>query len=353
MTSTGDASHERVEVLVDLGRLPEAERMARLLLAEAPDDVHTMLLLAQVLERQERSREAAEIATRAVQAAPDLAEAHKQLAMSLLGGKDAGQALAAATEAVRLAPHDWTTHYVLGMALREGRLPRYRDALDAANRAIRLAPWASPAHNLAGMCLDDLLMPEIAMQAYTEALRLDPQSASVLNNIAALQANHGKLRQASGFLTAGLSADAQEKILHANYDFILFKLMTRLFWTEVGFGVLIAILAGAAAPWYTRTLAGIAMCGAFVLVARGVLSALPRGARRHALQLPRRARGSMLVGIVVFVLATLAVLGMAVTPREMSLAIGLGFLVLLRLLAIVGLVAGAVALVGQLFRRGR
>lgn len=343
--SSDAADLARLRALVELRRHAEAEPGLRRLLASDPGNVEVLLLLADVVDELGRPEEACELAASAVAQAPDSEFAHRMLAQTLRRAGRHDEAVAAAREAVRLDPNFWATHYTLGMTLREGRKPRYRDALDCANAAIRLAPDISHGYNLAGMCCDNLLLPDEALRAYTEALRLDPTSPTILNNIAAHEADRGNLVDASRYLTAGLSQDAQEKFLRQNYDVILHKLIRRLLLAEFGFGILIAILAAVGAPHLVRALAGVAMVATFVLTTRGVLDALPRGSHRHARGLLARSRGWTRFSLVLFVITSLAVLAMAVTPTAVSLAIGLGFLTLLRT---AGLGIVVVAVVGAL-----
>ena len=259
-------------------------------------------------------------------------------------------AIWAAREAVRLAPYLWMTHYTLGMALRGGHRPQSSAALECANQAIRLAPHASEAHNLAGLCLDDLKRPVEARRAYAEAVRLNPNDTMALNNLAADTLDRGKLGAAGRLLTSALSSDPQERLLHQNYDAILLKLVRRLYFALILLGVLLAVLAGVDAPYFSRVGTVVLLLGVYAAATWRVTRSLPRGAHLVARGLFRRSSGFERVLVAAFVLLSVAVVVMGVAPRETALAVGVGMLVLLRGVGIVFIIGWVLSAVRSLFK---
>ena len=122
-----------------------------------------------------------------------------------------------------LEPYAWSSHYILCQALLSGRRPRTRQAYEAAQEARDLAPWNPDTHNLVGMCAADLKRPDEAEAAYREALRLDPQHAYAMNNLAALALDRGEFGSAGAGLTAAAQTTPQEEVIRANLDLLVVK----------------------------------------------------------------------------------------------------------------------------------
>lgn len=349
-----DQTLRRLEHLVELGRHTDARAGLATYLASDPENVEALLLYADVLDDLDEPVAALDAALAAARLAPDSRRVHEVCASTLSRAGRHQQAIAAGREAVRLDPHSWSAHYTLGRVMLGERRPNVSAALAEANEAVRLAPHLSHPHNLAGICLDRLMLPAEAHRAFSEAVRLDPTNATAISNLAATHAERGRLRDASHLVTAGLSVDAQGSQLHQQYDFILYKLVRRFFWTEIACGFLIAFLAGVAAPWWTRAATGTVMLAGFGWIARDIFARLPRGSSAHARGLLRRSRGWIRYGLALFVITTPAVVLMAFGPRSWTLAIGLGMLVLFRFLAIGVVIIGIGSAIGSAVpRRGR
>jgi Flp pilus assembly protein TadD len=343
---------ERLELLVDLGRQAEASSGLAAFLAVEPENVRALLLYASVLDDLDQVGLALDAGLAAAALAPDEGRVHEVCAHLLSRAGRHVQAITAGRRAVRLEPHSWSAHYTLGRVILGERPPNVRAALAEAHEALRLAPTLSHTHNLVGICLDRLMMPEEAREAFTEAVRLDPTNATAISNLAGTHAERGRLRDASHLVTAGLSADAQESHLHQQYDFILYKLVRRFFWAEIGCGILVAALAGGHAPWWTRALTGLTMLATFIWIARDIFRRLPRGSQAHARGLLRRSKGWMRYGLVLFLVTTPAVVAMSFGPASWTLVIGLGVLVAFRFLGIIVILLGIGSMITNPFRRG-
>lgn len=324
----------RADHLLDLGRHSQAEEILRAHLATDPNSAEALRLLVLALLGQERAAEALDAAEAAVREAPEEEHGFRLLSIVYARLDRTNDAVRAAREAVRAAPGMWQTHYTLGMALRTGRMPRTRDALDCANEAVRLAPHESSPYNLAGLCLDDLRMPVEAQRAYEEALRLDPQSATALNNLAATTAQRGRLAAAARLLSAGLSSDPQEAMLHDNYDRLLLALVLRLNLLLLGFGILFAVLVGADAAYAIRVVTVLVLLGSIGLLIRSVARNLPRGSHLWARGMFRRVEISERIFLGVFLLLAPAVLALGLAPLSTAPDIGMGILVTLRTVGI-------------------
>lgn len=343
----------RADHLLDLGRHSQAEEIIRAHLATDPASAEALRLLVLALLGQERAAEALDAAEAAVREDPEEEHGFRLLSIVYARLDRSDDAVGAAREAVRAAPGMWQTHYTLGMALRTGRLPRSRDALACANEAVRLAPHQSSPHNLAGLCLDDLRMPVEARRAYEEALRLDPQSATALNNLAATSAQRGRLTAAGRLLSAGLSADPQEAMLHYNYDRLLLRLMLYLSLALLGLAVTQAILAAEHAPYLARVATTLALVVIYVVATARVARSLPRGSHLWARGLFRRVSWPERILIGAFLFLTGAVVVMGVTPRQVALDTGIGVLLMIRALGILFFAAWVLSPLFSWFARRR
>jgi tetratricopeptide (TPR) repeat protein len=200
------------------------------------------------------------------------------------------------------------------------------------------------------MCLADLTMHDEARRAYTEALRLDPTNASVLNNLAALDADSGRLRAALTSLRSGLGHDPQAAQLHGNYDIILLKLIRRLWWALLALGVVLLILAASGAPYLIRLVSAALLLGIYATLTLRVTRELPRGAHLWARGLIGRIGAGPRLMVLTFLLLSASVVGMGVAPRAAAEAIGIGTLSVLR---IAGIGVIVVSVFNLVFRRSR
>ena len=267
-----DAEFARAEHLLDLHRPAEAERLARTALGRDPDSAAAMEVLAEALRHQDRNEEAAEVARAGLGQHPTSGPLLLRLIDSLVeltGGESVGggtprkrgaplvqEARDAADRLVQLEPNLWVSHYAHARALLAGDRPRVRDALASAQRAVWVAPHSADAHNLVGVCLDSLTRHDAARVAYEEALRLDPQHAQAMNNLATLDVGFFRLRKAArGFRDAAALAPG-EGMPQQNLRMLTMRLAIRILVVMlVGAGVL-AITLVTGTPWWGRALLG-------------------------------------------------------------------------------------------------
>lgn len=342
--------HRRADDLLDLRRPRDAELLVRDHLAADPDDADSLLLLAQALHDQKRAREAEEAARAAIILAPASQQAQIVLTDILVGRDDAAGALQSAHEAVRLAPELWTGHYSVARALLIGRLPRVRGALDAALRAVELAPHAAAAHNLVGICFNALNQPDQARQAFTEALRLDPQDTNAAANLAALDADSGRLRRAAQRVTSALGQAPQESALHDSLDHVLLGFARRLLWVVLGAALVIGIEIGTMAPYGVRAATGLGLTVLVGLLVHRFARELPRGVTRWGLGIFRRSRGWARWALFVLGVASVTLVLMAFAPLPVAIVAGGALLLVLRISAFAAIGAAVVGALVSLFR---
>ena len=343
---------ERAETLMDLGRAAEAERVARDHLATHPESAAALNLLCRALNEQRRHREAEQAIRAALELEPDESAHVLQLASTQSQLGQQASAVHTALHLLDLEPYEWSSHYIHCQALLSGRRPRTRQAYDAAVESRRLAPWNPDTHNLVGMCAADLKRPDEAEAAYREALRLDPQHAYAMNNLAALALDRGEFGSAGAGLTTAAQTTPQEQVIRANLDLLLVKWAQRLLYVELGLGVLVGAELAAGAPWWLRALTGVVFLAAVVGSFRRLTDALPRGFTvgpgllRRASWAPRRI-------VLLTCLCTVALVVMCFAPAPAAAAVGLAMLVLLQAIGFLVIVGYLLLGVVGLLRRGQ
>ncbi len=271
---------EQIEQLLDLGRAAEAEARLRPILAEDPAWATPLLLLNRALLRQGRAEEALPVAYAACAAAPDWAESFIGLSTCLAHLERLPEAVAAAEQAVAVAPQQWVSHYQLAHVLMQGRRPRTRDAYEAAIRAVGLNPGSAEAHNLVGMALADLGDNAGARRAYENALRLNPQLMTALNNLATLELSEHKLPRATRALTNALSLTPHSKLVQHNLRAAVATSLKWLYIAVIGGLLLLALLVYGQATWPVRATVGTLLLAVYTVLVTRFLGMLPAGVRR-------------------------------------------------------------------------
>lgn len=224
--------HERFIAAVGqhrVGRLAEAERAYRQILAEAPqhaDALHMLgvvahqtgrndeaiALIRQAIDRKPgvpalqnnlgnalkaggRLEEAEAAYRRALELQPDHAEAHYNLGIALHARAAFAEAIASFQRALRSRAGHPQTHYALGNALREHG--RTEEALSAYRRALSLAPGYAEAHLNSGNILKALGRTGEAAAAYQQALADKPDFAEAHRNLGAALLELGRPEEAA------------------------------------------------------------------------------------------------------------------------------------------------------------
>lgn len=158
-----------------LGRLGEAERYYRQVLAHAPDHPSALHLLGVLHHQGGRHEAAIELISRATRLDPGQGDYHSNLSCVLADAGRLGEALAAAETAIALAPDSADAHYNRGLALQ--RLGRLESALSAYETALGRRPDMIGALNNRGAVLEGLGRLAAALAAYDEVLRRHPEFA--------------------------------------------------------------------------------------------------------------------------------------------------------------------------------
>jgi predicted O-linked N-acetylglucosamine transferase (SPINDLY family) len=163
------------------GRLAEAERIYRQILAQDPNHPEVLKLLGVLAAQVGKSDAGMELIRRAIRLKPDDAEAHNNLGVILRNKGKFAEAVAAYRQAIRLKPDFAEAHNNLGIALVDvGQLD---EAMAAYRQAIRLKPEYAKAYNNLGNALKDVGQLDEAIAAQQQAVRLNPFHAGLHSNL--------------------------------------------------------------------------------------------------------------------------------------------------------------------------
>ena len=165
------------------GRLAEAERVYRQVLAQQPNHPEALYLLGTMAQQVGRNDAAIQLLRKAAEFAPADARYHVKLAAALQGLRQLDDAVAEFSKAIQLDPASWCdAHFGLGnCSLRTGaEIP---EAIDAHLHAIRIRPNFPEAHYNLGCILHSQRKMDEAIAAYSRALQMNPTHAAAYNNM--------------------------------------------------------------------------------------------------------------------------------------------------------------------------
>jgi tetratricopeptide (TPR) repeat protein len=169
--------------LMATGQIEEAVGAFKDALAENPRDALTHNNLANALRLLNREDEALAAFRKAVELEPASAEFQSNLGQFLLELGRVDEAEHHCRNAVRLAPGLASAHSNLGNVLREQR--KLDLAIAEYNESLRLRPDVAIVHNNMGQALQEMggRLAE-AVKWYEQSIKLDPQSARAICNLA-------------------------------------------------------------------------------------------------------------------------------------------------------------------------
>ncbi len=165
------------------GRLADAEKLYREILARDPAHVGSLHFLGLLAHQTGRNAEAADLIGRSIARDPAIPDGHYHMGLvrSALGRHDAAAAHFA--KAIALRPDHAEAHMDLGTARK--RQGRPDEALASYRRALELRPDAAQIrYNLANLLAEQGRLDE-AIAEYQHALRLAPTAATIHHNLAA------------------------------------------------------------------------------------------------------------------------------------------------------------------------
>jgi tetratricopeptide (TPR) repeat protein len=208
------ALHNLALILAGRGQGEQAASLLRRAIALDPRSPALHNSLGTVLQAQGAREEAAACYRQALVLDPALAPAQGNLGAVLIALDRPEEALDALQKAVALAPDHAGMRSTLGLAL--GRMGRHQDALDQHRRALALAPdTPTPLVNCAG-ALVALGRAAEAIALYRQAIQLAPGRADLHYNLGTTLLRAGQTEEAAGQFHHALHLAPDHAGAHAN-----------------------------------------------------------------------------------------------------------------------------------------
>ena len=238
--------------LLAVGQKRRAREAAVRLVAEAPDDPLSQLVLSQVLASLQELDAAQAAADEAVRLAPDADGAHAQRARVLLQSGRFAEAERAVAEALRLDPADPDTHLLRAHLLLV--CERHAAALEAAEQALTLAPDDADAHRVRAIALLRTAPRdwEISQASARRAVELDPDDADAHAVLGFVHLQAHRVDEAEERFRAALTLDPNRALALRGLGEALMArspayrpfLRFSMFLQNAGPGVQLAVIAG-------------------------------------------------------------------------------------------------------------
>jgi tetratricopeptide (TPR) repeat protein len=198
----------------EAGRLDEAERLCRQILADDPVHLPATHLLGILAGQTGRNALAIELLTTVVTREPRSVEALNQLSSALrIAGRHA-EAIDVGERAVRLRPRLASAHMNLALAYHAAeRLP---DAIASFEKAAALVPMAAETRYLLAVALERQGREAEAVKSYRTALARDPRHRAAKEGLAAALQNLGHFDEATALYETILSDYPKRTALYPN-----------------------------------------------------------------------------------------------------------------------------------------
>ena len=197
-----DAMHLLGVVAQSVGQLDEAVELISESLRINPNNIAAMNNLAGVLKDQARYEDAAGFYEAAIEADPNSAHVHSNLGIVLQQLGRTEDATACHRRALALDPQSFAAHCNLGAVLKEqGHLA---EAGEYYRAAIALNPQAHEPHVNLGVVFKEQAKFAEAEDCFMRALAIQPESDAALTNLGATLKEQGRLPEAIGSLRLAL-----------------------------------------------------------------------------------------------------------------------------------------------------
>ena len=227
-----DALRQRAELLLELDRDAEAERLIRQGLAAEPGAADLLDQLVRSLTGQGRAQDALGPAHELVAGSPGSDRAHRLLANCLAMLGRTKEAEAEVRRALSIDPENGYNHYLLAFVLKNRVLDG--EAKLAALQALEFDPERVPFLLLAG----ELYLPgdkALAKELFERALRIEPENAAAARGLARANAPNTGLAETVRGLQQSLRLDPTDP--YPVYSALEWEARWILFWQRVLVGL--------------------------------------------------------------------------------------------------------------------
>ena len=182
------------------GRVHDAERLSRQILAQQPDHVPALQIMGALAGQTGRLPLALRVVQKAASLQPELGSARIQLANLLRQDGNFAAATEELTIALRLQPDNAKAHNDLGLIhLAESQFQR---AADCFGEALRLDPKSALTHYNMALALEALGSRAATIERYQDATRLQPTLAQAHHKLGMLLNGEGHRERAIECLRA-------------------------------------------------------------------------------------------------------------------------------------------------------
>ncbi len=203
------------------GRLAEAERLYRQVLAAEPDHAASLHWLGVLAHQTGDYEKAIELVGQAIAIEGDIALYHSNLGNALRRLKRLDKAAAAGGRALELDPSYAEGHNNLAITYKD--MERLEDAAAHFRQAARLKPDYAEAHYNCGNILQDLDRPEEAIPYYRRAIELRPGYAKACMNLGNALRAVGRREEAIDYYRRAIEVKPDYAEAHVNEALILLQ----------------------------------------------------------------------------------------------------------------------------------
>ncbi len=201
------------------GRLEEAERGYRAVLAAEPGQADAWHLLGVIAQQRGQSAQAVEHIRRALAVSGPRGAYLANLGVALEALGQSNEAATALEQAVALEPGSFTAQFALANALRS--LGRLDEAAGRYRHALTIEPASASAHNNLGNALQDLGRAAEAEACYRRTIALQPTHARAHYNLGIILKDAGRLEAAAESFRRALAIAPDLAEAHVNLGVVL------------------------------------------------------------------------------------------------------------------------------------
>lgn len=194
------------------GRLEEAEKIYRNILADSPDDPDAIHFLGVLMHQDGRGPEAVDWIRRSIALRPDHAQTHNNLGNVLKEQGKLDEAVAAYQRAIELDPGLAFAYQNLGTVLK--RTGKLEQAVAAYDWAIAIDPDNADTHFNRGNALAQAGRFEEARVAYHRALALRRDHVAAASSLGRVLYRMGRIHEAQQVFEQWLEHDRDNPIAH-------------------------------------------------------------------------------------------------------------------------------------------
>jgi len=177
MGGNSDSDLKLVEYTLSVGRIDEAEKICREILASNPRSVEALVLLARISERGGRGEMAIQLYRKALKIDPSQEDALNELETLLYTSERHMEAIEVWQGQIAYIPDDPRAHRNLGMCYLA--LGKFSEAAACFSRALELQPDSAPLYQRLGHVYQNMGKHPEAADAFRKAITLQPREPSL------------------------------------------------------------------------------------------------------------------------------------------------------------------------------